>query len=190
MQGELPLGARSKGRKLGPDSPIPEKLYFKIGEVSQLVGVRAHVLRYWEKEVPSIRPGKSASNQRRYRYRDVEIFREIRRLLHEERYTLAGARKRIMAGEKGGVLPAVEPGDLEAVPLPESSPSPTIVVNPDPSGDDVRLDAPIFQQRRKDTPAVATDTSLPLRFAGSAHDTIERVRQGLRDLIRLVGEEP
>ncbi|HSI05044.1 MAG: MerR family transcriptional regulator [Myxococcota bacterium] len=190
MQGELPLGGRPKSRKLGPESPIPEKLYFKIGEVSQLVGVRAHVLRYWEKEVPSIRPGKSASNQRRYRYRDVEIFREIRRLLHEERYTLAGARKRIMAGEKGGALPPPEPGDMEAVPLPESSPRATIVTNPDPSGDDVRLDAPIFQQRRKDMPSIAADTGLPLRFAGASHDKIERVRQGLRELIRLVDEEP
>jgi DNA-binding transcriptional MerR regulator len=186
LQGELPLGGR-KSRKLGPDSPIPEKLYFKIGEVSQLVGVRAHVLRYWEKEVPSIRPGKSASNQRRYRYRDVEIFREIRRLLHEERYTLDGARKRIMAGEKGGAALELEPGDMEPVPLPDSS---TIVTNPVPSGDDVRLDAPIFQQRRQGAPSIETDTRLPLRFAGAAHDKIERVRQGLRELIRLVGEEP
>lgn len=187
MQGELPLGGRPKSRKLGPDSPIPDKLYFKIGEVSQLVGVRAHVLRYWEKEVPSIRPGKSASNQRRYRFRDVEIFREIRRLLHEERYTLAGARKRIMAGEKGAAAPELEPGDLEASAAPDANAAP--VPLPDSDGDDVRLDAPIFQMR-KDTPTIETDTSLPLRFAGSSHEKIERVRQGLRELIRLVGEEP
>lgn len=187
MQGELPLGGRPKSRKLGPDSPIPEKLYFKIGEVSQLVGVRAHVLRYWEKEVPSIRPGKSASNQRRYRYRDVEIFREIRRLLHEERYTLAGARKRIMAGEKGSTTPELEPGDLEPTEAQQQA-APAHPVN-DGSGDDVRLDAPIFQ-RRHETPTIEADSSLPLRFAGSSHEKIERVRQGLRDLIRLVGEEP
>ena len=77
---------------------IPDKLYFKIGEVASLVGVQAHVLRYWEKEVPLIRPGKSASNQRRYRRKDVEIFREIRRLLYQERYTLAGAKKRLASG--------------------------------------------------------------------------------------------
>lgn len=95
--------ARKATRGLGPNSPIPEKLYFKIGEVSALVGVRAHVLRYWEKEVPAIRPGKSVSSQRRYRRKDVQVFREIRRLLHEERYTLAGARKRIMAGSRDDV---------------------------------------------------------------------------------------
>ncbi len=188
MQDELPLGSRAKTRKLGPDSPIPEKLYFKIGEVSQLVGVRAHVLRYWEKEVPSIRPGKSASNQRRYRFRDVEIFREIRRLLHEERYTLAGARKRIMAGEKGGSTPELEPGDIE--PHDVSAPADNApVALPESGGDDVRLDAPIFQ-RPKETPTITADASLPLRFAGSSHEKIERVRQGLRELIRFCGEEP
>ena len=150
------------------------------------MGVRAHVLRYWEKEVPSIRPGKSASNQRRYRYRDVEIFREIRRLLHEERYTLAGARKRIMAGEKGTSAPEIEPGDIEPSEAQAAgAPRP----HPVQDGDDVRLDAPIFQ-RRHETPTIETDTSLPRRFAGSSHEKIERVRQGLRELIRLVGEEP
>lgn len=89
------------GQSLSPDSPIPNKLYFKIGEVSQLVGVRAHVLRYWEKEISSIRPSKSASNQRRFRRKDVEVFREIRRLLYEERYTLAGAKKRLTSGASG-----------------------------------------------------------------------------------------
>lgn len=87
--------------KLSSVSPIPQKLYFKIGEVSRLVGVRAHVLRYWEKEISAIRPTKSASNQRRYRRRDVELFREIRRLLYEERYTLAGARKRLLKSGQG-----------------------------------------------------------------------------------------
>ena len=77
-----------RGGNLGPDSVIPDKLFFKIGEVSLLVGVQPHVLRYWEKEVSSIRPGKTASNQRRYRRRDVEVFREIRRLLYEEKFTV------------------------------------------------------------------------------------------------------
>ena len=90
----------SKGQ-LSPEGVIPEKLYFKIGEVSQLVGVQPHVLRYWEKEVSAIRPGKTASNQRRYRRKDVEVFREIRRLLYEEKFTLAGARKRLTFGDKG-----------------------------------------------------------------------------------------
>ena len=95
------MGARRQSANArGPGSEIPDKLYFKIGEVAQLVGVQAHVLRYWEKEIPFIRPGKTASNQRRYRRRDVEVFREVRRLLHQERYTLAGARRRLTSGER------------------------------------------------------------------------------------------
>ena len=113
MSGRFP----HKGQ-LTPESSIPEKLYFKIGEVSQLVGVQPHVLRYWEKEVASIRPGKTASNQRRYRRKDVEVFREIRRLLYEEKFTLAGARKRLTNGERvEGVAEAEEPVEgVDSVP--------------------------------------------------------------------------
>ena len=107
---------RQSATQPGPTSEIPDKLYFKIGEVAQLVGVQAHVLRYWEKEIPFIRPGKTASNQRRYRRRDVEVFREIRRLLHQERYTLAGARRRLMSGDKR------EPAEPAAQPAPPPEP--------------------------------------------------------------------
>ena len=72
------------------------------------MGVQPHVLRYWEKEVSAIRPGKTASNQRRYRRKDVEVFREIRRLLQEEKYTLAGAQKKLANPEKS-VKSAVAP---------------------------------------------------------------------------------
>ena len=74
---------------------LPDKLYFKIGEVAKLVGVKPYVLRYWETEFPSIRPGKTESKHRLYRRRDVETLIEIRRLLHDERYTIEGAKRRL-----------------------------------------------------------------------------------------------
>lgn len=80
---------------------IPDKLYFKIGEVARLLGVEPHVLRYWEREVSAIRPVKSRSNQRRYRRRDVELFFEVRRLLYDEKVTLAGVRQRVLAAANG-----------------------------------------------------------------------------------------
>ena len=86
----------SKAKALSPETPIPDKLYFKIGEVAKLVGVQPHVLRYWEREVSSIKPGKTAANQRRYRRRDVELFRETKRLLYDEKFTLAGAKQRLL----------------------------------------------------------------------------------------------
>lgn len=74
---------------------IPEKLYFKIGEVCDLVGVQAHVLRYWETEFPQLSPQKNRSGQRSYRRRDVEICLRIKELLYDEMYTIAGARKKL-----------------------------------------------------------------------------------------------
>ena len=72
---------------------IPEKVYFRIGEVSSLVGVEPHVLRYWESEFKLIRPRRAKSNQRLYRRQDVETLLLIRELLHDRGYTITGARK-------------------------------------------------------------------------------------------------
>src|SRR5687767_9781255 len=76
---------------------IPEKIYFKIGEVCDLVGVQAHVLRYWETEFPMLSPQKNRSGQRSYRRRDVEIALRIKELLYEEMFTIAGAKKKLQA---------------------------------------------------------------------------------------------
>jgi DNA-binding transcriptional MerR regulator len=76
---------------------IPEKIYFKIGEVCELVGVQAHVLRYWETEFPMLSPQKNRSGQRSYRRRDVEISLRIKQLLYEEMFTIAGAKKKLQA---------------------------------------------------------------------------------------------
>ncbi len=76
------------------DSPeIPDKLYFRIGEVSRVSGVKPHVLRYWETEFPGISPKKSGSGHRLYRRKDVELILEIKRLLYEQRFTIEGARR-------------------------------------------------------------------------------------------------
>ena len=74
---------------------LPDKLYFKIGEVSDLVGVPPYVLRYWESEFSIVRPTKTASKHRLYRRKDVETLLEIKRLLHQQRFTIEGARKRL-----------------------------------------------------------------------------------------------
>jgi len=76
---------------------IPEKLYFKIGEVCEIVGVQAHVLRYWETEFSQLSPQKNRSGQRSYRRRDVEIALRIKELLYDDLFTIAGARKKLQA---------------------------------------------------------------------------------------------
>lgn len=74
---------------------LPDKLFFKIGEVADIVGVKAHALRYWETEFPALRPKKTRGAHRQYSRKDVELAMLIRQLLHDEGYTIPGARKRI-----------------------------------------------------------------------------------------------
>lgn len=80
--------------------PIPDKLYFRIGEVSELAATKPYVLRYWETEFPTLKPTKSATGHRLYRRQDVEMVFEIKRLLYEEGFTIDGARK-YLAGNSG-----------------------------------------------------------------------------------------
>src|ERR1700716_4133012 len=93
-----------------PAVAIPEKLFFKIGEVCELAGVQAHVLRYWESEFPMLAPQKNRAGQRVYRKRDVEMALRVKELLYEDQYTIAGAKKRL-ANElrAGGKLRVVSP---------------------------------------------------------------------------------
>jgi DNA-binding transcriptional MerR regulator len=81
---------------------LPPKLYFRIGEVAELVGVEPHVLRYWEREFRSIRPTKSAKGQRVYSRRDVENLMRVRELLYREGFTIAGAKKKL---QRSGLEP-------------------------------------------------------------------------------------
>ena len=85
-----------------PAVAIPEKLFFKIGEVCELAGVQAHVLRYWESEFPMLAPQKNRAGQRVYRKRDVEMALRIKELLYEDQYTIAGAKKRLTNYLRGG----------------------------------------------------------------------------------------
>jgi DNA-binding transcriptional MerR regulator len=88
---------------------IPEKPYFKIGEAARICGVEPYVLRYWETEFRSLRPQKTPSQQRVYRRRDVELLLQIRHLLYNERFTIAGARARLREQGKDEALPSRPP---------------------------------------------------------------------------------
>jgi len=88
---------------------IPDKLYFKIGEVAKMADVPTHVLRYWESEFPGIKPKRASSKQRLYRHQDVELVLKIKTLLHAQGYTIAGARKLIQSGGEIPVMPKKQP---------------------------------------------------------------------------------
>lgn len=87
---------------------IPDKLYFKIGEVSELLGVEPYVLRYWESEFPGLSPKKSGTGHRLYRRKDVELLLRIKHLLYEKRFTIEGARQSLHADAKAPKAKAVK----------------------------------------------------------------------------------
>jgi DNA-binding transcriptional MerR regulator len=101
---------------------IPEKLFFKIGEVCELTGVQAHVLRYWESEFPMLAPQKNRAGQRTYRKRDVEMALRIKELLYEDQYTIAGAKKKLSSELRGASKLKVVTSEMSA--QPSASPAP------------------------------------------------------------------
>jgi DNA-binding transcriptional MerR regulator len=101
---------------------IPDKLYFKIGEVSELLGVEPYVLRYWETEFPALSPKKSGTGHRLYRRKDVELLLRIKHLLYEKRFTIEGARQSLLASARAPKPRAAERVQQELFtedPLPE-----------------------------------------------------------------------
>lgn len=106
---------------------IPDKLYFRIGEVARLAGIKPYVLRFWETEFPSLGPKKSGTGHRLYRRKEVEMALEIKRLLYEKRFTIEGARKfletRVKAEPVRGAK-AVKPAKKVQAELFSTAPSP------------------------------------------------------------------
>jgi DNA-binding transcriptional MerR regulator len=111
-------GTRASSASDAPE--IPNKLYFRIGDVARLAGIKPHVLRYWETEFAVIAPKKSGTGHRLYRRKDVELILEIRHLLYEKRYTIEGARKAI--AQRGKPQQAAEAPPVQAEPASRQEP--------------------------------------------------------------------
>ncbi len=112
---------------------IPDKLYFRIGEVSRLAGIKPYVLRFWETEFSSLGPKKSGKGHRLYRRKDVELVLEIKRLLYDNRYTIEGARKYLEArAREGGAKAAAAAAGVS------SRPQPALFGDPNPALDAIR----------------------------------------------------
>lgn len=124
---------------------IPEKLYFSIGDICRLLNLEPHVLRFWEKEFPTLSPSKGANGRRMYRRRDVEMVIVIKRLLYEQGFTIAGARK-VLAEKKAGAL-AVSPSPARA-----ASPQAVLSSPTRPSG----ADPDVLKQLKSDLLSILT----------------------------------
>src|SRR5215813_12911941 len=116
-----------------PAFEIPDKLYFRIGEVARLAGIKPYVLRFWETEFSSLGPKKSGKGHRLYRRKDVELVLEIKRLLYEKRYTIEGARKLLESRHRETPKPAPE-----AVPAKTGRSQGELFYNPSPMLDEIR----------------------------------------------------
>jgi DNA-binding transcriptional MerR regulator len=105
------MSAPENAAAVGTAPEIPDKLYFRIGEVARLAGIKPYVLRFWETEFPSLGPKKSGTGHRLYRRKEVELVLEIKRLLYEKRFTIEGARKFLESqGRQGGAANAAKVG--------------------------------------------------------------------------------
>ncbi len=115
---------------------IPDKLYFRIGEVCELIRVQPHVLRYWESEFPMLAPQKNRAGQRVYRKKDVEMVMRIRDLLYEEKFTIAGARKKLLEESRPTTAKIKIPPQPQTMsqpePEPPSTPDPLRLRDPNP----------------------------------------------------------
>ena len=100
---------------------IPRKLFYKIGEVCQLTDTQPYVLRFWESEFPQLAPTKSRSGQRLYRKKDIDLLLSIKQLLHEEGYTIAGARKKLGMHERQRSIVDLLERREERAPSPQSA---------------------------------------------------------------------
>ena len=162
---------------------IPEKLFFKIGEVCDITGVQAHVLRYWESEFPMLAPQKNRAGQRTYRKRDVEMVLRIKELLYEDQYTIAGAKKRLTNELRGASkLKVVTPEMSAQVAGAQPAPQPAPAAPPEPPAES-------FNQPFA---APAVDPDAPSReLTGERRDALRRLGQQMRELLTLLeADEP
>ncbi len=159
---------------------IPEKLFFKIGEVCDICGVQAHVLRYWESEFPMLAPQKNRAGQRTYRKRDVEMVLRIKELLYEDQYTIAGAKKKLTNELRGASKLKVVTPEMSA--QPSAAPNaPQLVPPPDAASPE---ELPARPQEFSPAPETAPEPEVEL--TDERREALRRLRQQMRDLLSLL----
>jgi DNA-binding transcriptional MerR regulator len=166
---------------------IPEKLFFKIGEVCDITGIQAHVLRYWESEFPTLAPQKNRAGQRTYRRRDVEMVLRIKELLYEDQYTIAGAKKKLASEIRGSSkLKVVTPEMSAALAAEQQSAqslaaTPAATPNATPAATTAQPSAPTYASDDELAPA---EPSYPVTDDRRA--ALRRLREQVGDLLSML----
>lgn len=161
---------------------IPEKIYFKIGEVCELVGVQAHVLRYWESEFPMLSPQKNKSGQRSYRRRDVEIALRIKQLLYNEMFTIAGAKKKLQLEQRESNKAKSEAQEAKAKKVEKIRQK--FIDTPSLFDHEIEQDFPGLEIEPKPSPVT------PTAFSGNQQETINAITRQLRDIQEMLSRNP
>ena len=162
-----------------PAIAIPEKIFFKIGEVCDIVDVQAHVLRYWETEFPMLSPQKNRSGQRSYRRRDVEIALRIKELLYDDLYTIAGAKKKLQVElretNRLKIVPS-EPKEQREYLKPVEVPKPVVEVEDNLEIDDFHDEQPekIYEETEM--------YDVPLALDGDRQEALKSLASQLLEL--------
>ena len=155
----------SQKRAFDPPPAIPDRLYFKIGDVARICGLETYVLRFWETQFPQLKPHKSGTGQRLYRRRDVEMVIEIKRLAHAEGYTLAGVRQ-VLEQAKGQRGPQPVPvREVQTVAPPEAqldSQSSLPLLSADPVQQRLDSAASVLGHARAELREIATQLASPV----------------------------
>jgi DNA-binding transcriptional MerR regulator len=161
---------------------IPEKLFFKIGEVCDITGIQAHVLRYWESEFPMLAPQKNRAGQRTYRKRDVEMVLRIKELLYEDQYTIAGAKKRLTNELRGASKLKVVTPEMSAQ-AQATQPAPQLVHAPESTSED----EPHSYAETHEHAALGESTpAAEVELTEDRRDALRHLREQLRDLLVLL----
>ncbi|MGH9901149.1 MAG: MerR family transcriptional regulator [Pyrinomonadaceae bacterium] len=160
---------------------IPEKLFFKIGEVCEITDVQAHVLRYWESEFPMLAPQKNRAGQRTYRKRDVEMVLRIKELLYEDQYTIAGAKKKLTSELRGASKLKVVTPEMSASPL-ATPPAPPQTNTPPPVAQSAP--APLAAPGPPANNSAAAEPKMALTDERRA--AVLRLRRDLLDLLTIL----
>ncbi|MGB8507855.1 MAG: MerR family transcriptional regulator [Pyrinomonadaceae bacterium] len=155
---------------------IPEKLFFKIGEVCDITGVQAHVLRYWESEFPMLAPQKNRAGQRTYRKRDVEMVLRIKELLYEDQYTIAGAKKKLTGDLRGTSKLKVVTPEMTAQSMASA---PQLVPSPAPDA------VPVSQSRTTFEEDEEPHDEEP-ELSGERREALRRLGEQMRELLSLL----
>ena len=163
---------------------IPEKLFFKIGEVCDITGIQAHVLRYWESEFPMLAPQKNRAGQRTYRKRDVEMVLRIKELLYEDQYTIAGAKKRLTNELRGASKLKVVTPEMSAQ-AQSTQTAPQLVHTPAPPVED---EPHSYTETHAETHerSAAVEHAPEVELTEDRRDALRNLRDQLRELLVLL----